>query len=145
VLVDGAVHPDCVVDNTGQITLNYLGYTRYAGLKYKSAGRTLCIESGGAEGPTQGKYKKVFRTIFRFFQSIGLSLESQSSPTGLDVQPWRSSTDNMDSQVSLYDGFKRWTYDGVSSEAGDVYWETDSPLPSNITLLTVQMDTQDNQ
>jgi hypothetical protein len=145
VLVDGAVHPDCVVDNTGQITLNYLGYTRYAGLEYKSAGRTLCIESGGAEGPTQGKYKKVFRTIFRFFQSIGLSLESQSSPTGLDVQPWRSSTDDMDSQVALYDGFKRWTYDGVSSEAGDVYWETDSPLPSNITCLTVQLDTQDNQ
>ena len=145
VLVDGAVHPDCVVDNTGTVTLNYLGYTRYAGLKYKSAGRTLCIESGGADGPTQGKLKKVFRTIFRFFQSIGLSLESQSSPTGLDVQPWRSSTDNMDSQVSLYDGFKRWTYDGVSSEAGDVYWETDSPLPSNITCLTVQLDTQDNQ
>jgi hypothetical protein len=51
----------------------------------------------------------------------------------------------MDSQVALYDGFKRWTYDGVSSEAGDVYWETDSPLPSNITCLTVQLDTQDNQ
>jgi hypothetical protein len=145
VLVDGGVHPDCVVDSFGTIHLNYAGFNIYAGLKYKSAGRTLCIESGGAEGPTQGKLKKVFRTIFRFFQSIGLSLESQSSPTGLDVQPWRSSTDDMDSQVALYDGFKRWTYDGVSSEAGDVYWETDSPLPSNITCLTVQLDTQDNQ
>jgi hypothetical protein len=145
VLADGTTHPDCVVDATGTVTLNRVANTRYAGIKFKSAGRTLCIESGGAEGPTQGKLKKVFRTIFRFFQSIGLSLESQSSPTGLDVQPWRSSTDNMDSQVALYDGFKRWTYDGVSSEAGDVYWETDSPLPSNITLLTTQMDTQDNQ
>ncbi|WP_410925272.1 hypothetical protein, partial [Pseudomonas aeruginosa] len=55
VLGDGATHPDVVVDNTGKITLQRSVSIAQVGLKYTSAGKTMRIEAGGADGPAQGK------------------------------------------------------------------------------------------
>ena len=145
VLVDGAVHSDCVVSSAGAITLNYAGSNIFVGLKYTSAGRTLNIESGGADGPSQGKTKRAIRAMFKFFQSIGMSLGSATPGVGVDAKPWRSDSDPMGSQVALFDGYKRWSYDGTWSDTGDIYFEVSDPLPSNITQIVVQLDTQDNQ
>jgi len=144
VLADGAAHPDCVVSSTGTITLQRSASVVQVGLKYTSRAKTLNPESGGADGPSQGKLKRVHRVILRFFQSIGLSLGSDTPGVTAYPEPFRSSADLMDNPVGLFDGDKRWSYDGTWTDDCNVLFETSDMLPSNITLLVAQMDTQDN-
>lgn len=143
VLADGAAHPDCVVDSSGAITLSRSASTVQVGLKYTSSGKTLRIEAGGADGPSQGKLKRIHRTVVRFFQSVGLSMGSSAPGIGSYPEPWRTSADLMDNPVSLYDGDKRWAYEGTWDPEGQIYFETSDPLPCNITMLMAQLETQD--
>lgn len=143
VLTDGAVHPDCVVSSSGTISLNWSATTVQVGLKYTSEGRTLPVEAGGADGPAQGKLKRIVRTVMRFFQSIGVEMGSSVQGVGAYPQPWRTSADPMDGPVALFDGDKRWSYDSTWDTEGSVYFRTSDPLPCNITLLTAQLETND--
>lgn len=145
VLTDGAVHPDCVVDSSGHITLQRTAYTVQAGLKYTSKAVTLRVEAGGADGPSQGKLKRIYRLVVRFFQSVGLTVGSDT--LGVDAYPetFRTSADPMSGPVGLFDGDKRWAYEGTWDTEGQITFETSDPLPSNITMLMAQLETQDAQ
>jgi hypothetical protein len=139
VLADGSTHPDCVVSNTGVITLQRSASVVQVGLKYSSSGKTLRIEAGGADGPAQGKFKRIHRAIFRFFQTVGHTLTGNTTI----AEPFRDSSMPMDQPVALFSGDKRWSYDGSYDLDGQISWEQDDPLPSNITLLGAQLETQD--
>ncbi len=143
VLTDGAVHPDCVVNSAGDITLNWAATTVQVGLKYTSSFRTLPIEAGGADGPSQGKLKRVYLSVVRFFQSVGMSAGSNDFGVTSYPQPFRTSTDPMSGPIGLYDGDKRWAYEGTYLSEGQVYFETSDPLPCNITMVMAKVDTQD--
>lgn len=142
VLTDGAVHRDVVVDSSGQIALDYSTTKAQIGLKYNSDGRTLRIEAGGGDGPAQGKFKRIHRVIVRFFQSVGLQVAPTNSSTPYP-ENFRSSADPMTAPVSLYTGDKRWAWDGSYETEGQVFWRQSDPLPSNILMLAVQLETQD--
>jgi hypothetical protein len=141
VLADGSVHPNCVVSAGGAITLQRSVTKAQVGLGYNSTGKTMRIEAGGADGPAQGKLKRIFRAVFRFFQSVGLNVQS----TGGTAYPqnWRTSADAMDAPVALYTGDKRWAWDGSYELEGQVSWTQSDPLPSNVLMVTAQLDTQD--
>jgi hypothetical protein len=145
VLVDGAVHPDRVVGPLGTISLQRPGSVVLAGLRYTSKGRTLKPEAGGADGPAQGKLQKINRVIFRFFQSMGLSLGSNSVGVDPYPLPFRTSEDLMDNPIGLFTGDKRWDYDGGWEEGSQVYFEFSDPLPCNIEMIASQLDTQDGR
>lgn len=144
VLTDGAVHPDALVDSSGSITLVRSASIVQVGLKYKSRGVTLRPEAGGADGPSQGKLKRVHRAVVRFFQSIGLSMGSSSAGVTSYPEPFRTSADPMSGPVGLFDGDKRWSYEGTWGTDGQIVFETDDPLPSNITMLMAQLETNDD-
>ena len=141
VLADGSVHPNCVVSAGGAITLARSVTKAQVGLGYNSTGKTMRIEAGGADGPAQGKLKRIHRSIFRFFQSVGLNVEA----TGRAGYPqnWRTSADAMDAPVALYTGDKRWAWDGTYELEGQVSWTQSDPLPSNVLMVAAQLDTQD--
>jgi hypothetical protein len=141
VLGDGSVHPDCLVDSGGSITLQRNVTKAQIGLGYNSTGKTMRIEAGGADGPAQGKIKRIHRSIFRFFQSVGLNVQSTGQPAY--PQPWRTSADLMDNPVALYTGDKRWSWDGTYELEGQVSWTQSDPLPSNVLMVSAQLDTQD--
>jgi hypothetical protein len=141
VLADGSTHPDCVVTG-GAITLNRAASVVQVGLKYSSKGKTLRIESGGADGPAQGKFKRIHRAIFRFFQTVGQTLTTSSGSPAIP-EPFRDSSMAMNQPVGLFTGDKRWAYEGTYELEGQVSWEQDDPLPSNITMLSAQLETQD--
>lgn len=150
VLTDGAVHPPQVVSAAGTIGLQWSAQTVQVGLPYTSAGQTLNIEAGGQDGPSQGKLKRVFRAVFRFFQSVGLSLGSDAAGvstatggSGSYPQTFRSTSDPLSGPVGLFSGDQRWPYEGAFTTQGQVYWQTSDPLPSNISLLMAQIETQD--
>lgn len=144
VLTNGAVHPDCTVSNSGAITLSRSATVVQVGLKYASSARTMFMEAGGADGPAQGKRKRVHRAIVRFFESIGISMGSDESGGSSYPQPFRTSADRMDGPVSLFDGIKVWAYEGNWDTEGQVFFSTSDPLPCNITQLVAQLETQDN-
>jgi hypothetical protein len=144
VLADGAVHPDCVVDiATSSITLNRPATVVQVGLKYSSKGKTLRIEAGGADGPAQGKLKRIHRVVFRFFQTMGHTLAAAVNGNPAISEPFRDSSMAMDQPVDLFSGDKRWSYEGTYDLEGQVSWEQDDPLPSNITMISAQLETQD--
>lgn len=143
VLADGSVHADCVVNGSGQITLTRSSSTVQAGLRYNSEGKTLRIEAGGADGKAQGKLKRIHRVIFRFFQSLGFKVGSASPGIGTVDEAFRTSADLMDNPVALFTGDKVWNYEGTYEREGQIYWLQNDPLPSNILMLSVQLETQD--
>lgn len=141
VLADGSVHPDCTVDSSGVITLNRSITTAQVGLGYNSDGKTMRIEGGGADGPAQGKLKRIHRAIFRFFQSVGLNVQATNET--MYPEPFRTSADRMDQPVALYTGDKRWAWDGSYEVEGQVFWRQNEPLPSNVLMVVAQLETQD--
>jgi len=141
VLADGSVHPDCVVNSSGVITLSRSATKVQVGLGYNSDGRTMRIEAGGADGTAQGKLKRIHRAIFRIFQSVGLKVAATSASTY--PEPFRSSADKMDNPVALYTGDKRWAWDGSYELEGQIFWRQSDPLPSNVLMVVAQLETQD--
>lgn len=141
VLADGSVHPTCVVSGAGSITLQRSASTVQIGLGYNSTGKTLRIEAGGADGTAQGKLKRIHRAIFRFFQSVGINVQSTGGTAF--PEPWRTSADKMDNPVALYTGDKRWAWDGSYELEGQVAWTQSDPLPSNVLMVVAQLETQD--
>lgn len=145
VLADGATHPDVTVDNTGAITLVRSASTVQVGLKYISSGKTLRIEAGGADGPSQGKLKRIHRAIMQFFQTMGFNMQSDD-PTvtgGFYPVDFRSSADLMDQGVPLFSGDMKLDTDTTWTRDGQLAWQQTDPLPGNITQLVVQLETQD--
>lgn len=145
VLADGATHPDVTVDNTGAITLVRSASTVQVGLKYTSSGKTLRIEAGGADGPSQGKLKRIHRAIMQFFQTMGFNMQSDD-PTvtgGFYPVDFRSSANLMDQGLPLFSGDLRLPTDTSWTPDGQLAWQQTDPLPGNITQLVVQLETQD--
>lgn len=141
VLADGSVHPDCVVSNTGTITLNRSASTVQVGLRYTSLGQTMRIEAGGNDGSAQGKIKRIHRAIMRLFQSIGLNMIATNG--NVTPEPFRTTADLMDNPVALFTGDKRFAVDGSYETEGQVSWSQTDPLPSNVLMVSAQLETQD--
>jgi hypothetical protein len=140
-LADGAAHPDVTVSAGGVVTLTRSASKVQVGLKYSSRGATLRLEAGGSDGTAQGKIKRIHRVTFRFFQSVGLKLLTNR---GVEIpEPFRSSADLMDAPVGLFTGDKRWAAEDSYGTDGIIEWLQDDPLPSNILMLTAQLDTYD--
>ena len=141
VLADGSVHADCVVSSAGVVTLTRTASVVQVGLGYGSTGTTMRIEAGSQDGGAQGKFKRIHRAIFRFFQSVGLNV--QATGRAAYPEPFRTSADRMDSPVALYTGDKRWAWDGSYETEGQVSWTQSDPLPSNVLMVVAQLETQD--
>ena len=143
VLTDGAEHPPCVVSNTGSITLQWAATVVQVGLLYPSNGQTLSLEAGGTDGTAQGKMKRVFKCVFRLFQSIGLSVASDEMGVGFYPEPFRNPPDLMDNPISLKSGEQVWAYEGTYDPDSKIAFQATGPLPANITMLMAQLDTQE--
>lgn len=141
VLADGSVHPPVTVSVGGVATLVRSVTKAQIGLGYTSLGKTMRIESGGADGQAQGKLKRIHRAIMRLFQTVGLNLISNTGSS--TPEPFRTSADLMDNPIALYTGDKRWAFDGSYEVEGQVAWSQSDPLPSNILMVVAQLDTQD--
>jgi hypothetical protein len=101
------------------------------------------IEAGGADGPAQGKLKRIHRAIFRFFQTIGMVLPGNANGSPAIPEPYRDSSMAMDQPVGLFTGDKRWAWEGSYDLEGQISWQQDDPLPSNVLMVAAQLETQD--
>jgi hypothetical protein len=142
VLADSATHPDCVVTG-GAITLQRPALDVNVGLNYVSRGQTMPIEAGGSDGPAQGKIKRIHRVILRLFDTLGLQSTAGNAGAPVNDVSFRNSSDLMDAPPSLFSGDIPLTWDGSYDRDGYVIWEQTQPLPSNVSAVIAQLETQD--
>jgi hypothetical protein len=139
VLVDGATHPSVVV-TSGSITLNASYSKIHAGLPYTSKLKTMKIESGAVTGSTaQGATKRISNVVLRLFRSLGVKIGT--SETKLDLIPFRSSANSMDSSVGLFTGDKEIPLRSGYETDGHIFVQQDQPLPLTILALIPRVKT----
>lgn len=140
ILADGAVVPDKVVAS-GQITLPDAATKVHAGLSFTSRLKTMRIEAGAQDGTAQGKRKRIHRATVRLFRTLGLKIGTDAAK--LDIVPFRTGADMMDSAPPLFSGDKRVALRGGWNTEGRVVIQQDQPLPMHVIALMPQLQTND--
>ena len=132
ILADGAAHANKTV-SSGSITLDRSVTKAQIGLPFTSKLETLRIDAGSAMGSSQGKNKRIGEVTVRLFRTVGLKIGTSS--TELDTIPFRSSSDNMDTALSLFTGDKTAEFNGGYDDDATITIVQDLPLPMTILAI----------
>ncbi len=132
ILADGAAHANKTV-SSGAITLDRSVTKAQIGLPFTSKLETLRIDAGSAMGSSQGKNKRIGEVTVRLFRTVGLKIGTSS--TELDTIPFRSSSDNMDTALSLFTGDKTAEFNGGYDDDATITIVQDLPLPMTILAI----------
>ena len=139
-LVNGATHPNRTV-SAGAITLANNATTAAFGLGYNSQLKTLRIESGSADGTSQGKPKRIHAITLRLHETVGV--EVGSSTSDVDRIPFRSSATAMGSAIALFTGDKEVEFEGGFDEDDQIVVRQSQPLPLTLLAIYPRMNTFD--
>lgn len=141
VLADGAAHPDITISATGEWTLARDASVVQIGYKYNSDGETLRPEAGAADGTAQGKTQRTHRVGFRFYDSLGVKVGP--SFDNLTQITFRTSADDANSAVPLFNGDKSQPWEGDYTSDNHICWRFDGLLPGTVEAVMPQLHTQD--
>ena len=140
VIANGAAHADKVV-SSGSITLDRSTTDAHVGLAYTSRLQTMRIDAGGTEGTSQGKTKRIRDVTLRLYRSLGAKVGPKQAT--LDVIPFRSSANAMDTAVPLFTGDKDIEFDGDYDTDGFIVVEQSQPLPMTLLAIYPRLQTFD--
>jgi len=141
VLADGMTHIDCVVSG-GAITLSRSASVVQVGFTYNSDGQTLRAEAGGQDGTAQAKLKRIHRASVRLMDTIGFQMGASFSD--LIEVPFLSSATQMNNPIPLFNGDKGWIYiEDTFDQNGKLCWRQNLPLPMNLQMIVMQLETED--
>ena len=141
VLIDGATHPDLVVDSSGSIHfLNGVkGSTVHAGLGFTARLTTMRIEAGADSGTAQGKLKRIVAVTIRMLETLGL--RAGQPGRFMDQVNSRKPADPMDTAVPVFTGDRRIGVDSSWDRDGKMVFESSDPLPMMIQALIPDVTT----
>ncbi len=144
VCADGAAHPDRTV-TAGAIELQEPASKVHVGYQCTAVLQPMPLEAGAADGPAQGKTKRISRCIIRFLETLGAKYGRDEDSANLDEVLTRSGDENMDEPPPLFTGDKvvAWP-DGYDGDALITIVQ-DQPLPCTVVMLAPQVTTQDNR
>ena len=134
VTVDGAIHPDCLVNEDGSIDLDYEGkfitVGLYAPAKYQSL--YLDPEAGGTNF-AQGHMQNIPKAYIRFYNTMGGKL----GPAFDKLEPieYRTPQDAMDTALPLFSGEKIIHFPAEWNRFAQVCIVQDEPLPMTILAI----------
>ena len=140
VLADGSVHPDRTVAS-GAISLERHVTKAHAGLSYNSTLETLRVDAGSALGTSQGKIKRINELTVRLDKTVGLKVGRDIN--NLDIVPFRSSADLMNSPIALFSGDKEIEFNSTFDTDGQITIRQDQPLPMTILAVFATLSTFD--
>ena len=132
ILADGAAHANKTV-SSGAITLDRSVTKAQIGLPFTSKLETLRIDAGSAMGSSQGKNKRIGEVTVRLFRTVGLKIGTSS--TELDTIPFRSSSDGMDTALTLFTGDKTAEFNGGYDDDATITIVQDLPLPMTVLAI----------
>ena len=142
VLVDGAEHPDVVVNGDGEIELEYEASVVQVGYTYSSDGQCLRFDAGSELVTSQGKTQRAHIVVFRLYDTLGLQVGPSFDQ--LTTIPFRTAAHPMGQPVPLFTGDRddfRW--EGDYSTENYVCWRFNSPLPGTILAIMPALTTYD--
>lgn len=141
VLADGSTHPDCLVNGSGQITLQRAASVVQAGLACHARLKTMRIEAGAVQGTAQGKIKRITKTRVRVLDTLGGRVGPDENR--LEWMMDRSSSDPMDSPPAVLTGDTREIpWPGGYELEGRVCIVQDQPLPMTVVAIMPELATQ---
>ena len=134
ITVDGATHPEKIVNEDGTLDLEYEGkfitVGLYAPAKYQSL--YLDPEAGGANF-AQGHMQNIPKALIRFYRTMG----GKFGPTFDKLEPieYRTPQDAMDTAVPLFTGEKTVHFPSEWAHNAQVCVVQDEPLPMTILAI----------
>jgi len=131
VLGDGAVYPDTLVTG-GAITLSLSCNIVHVGLGYTSTIKTSRLEAGSVTQSTQGIIKRIFKSIVRFWRSLGCDVGTIDRQ---DSIAFRDSSVPMSSATPLYTGDKEVSFPAGWNKEAQVLITQTQPLPLNVLAV----------
>jgi len=140
VLANGATHTDETVASGG-VSLNVSATTAAIGLPFTSRLKTLRVEAGSVDGTSQGKLKRIHSITLRLHRTVGV--EVGSGTTEVDRIPFRDSSMDMDTAVSLFTGDKEIEFRGGFEEDDQIVIQQTQPLPLTVLAIYPRMNTFD--
>ena len=135
-LVDGASHPDKVVDSGGEVALERAGSVVQLGLAYTSTLETMNLEAGAADGTAQTRTKRINEVHMRLHRTLGG--KAGDNETSLDDIPdtnFRSPSTPMDTPPPLFSGDAKISWPGGYEQDGRVVWQSSDPFPAIIQAI----------
>lgn len=135
-LVNGASHPDKVVDSNGEVALDVAGSVVQLGLPYTSTLETMNLEAGAADGTAQTRTKRINKVFMRFHRTLGG--KAGDSDTSLDDIPdtnFRNPATAMGSPPPLFSGDAEISWTGGYERDGRAVWQSSDPFPATIQAL----------
>jgi hypothetical protein len=140
ILANGAVHRQLVVSGS-QVTLDKSATKVHIGLPFTSTLETLDLEGGGAEGPAQGKRRRVSKALVRLYQTgSGFWIGREGR---MDLVDFRTSTDRMGYPPELLTGIRPVEFPGSWSREARVKIIMDQPLPCTVLSIIPTLKTED--
>jgi hypothetical protein len=140
IVVDGGVHVNQTVQD-GSVTLDNRASVVVVGLNFPSLLTTMRSQAGAQMGTAHGKLKRVASALIHFYKSAGC--EFGVDEDGLDVLPWRKTTDFMDRAPDLIDGIVEVTLPGGYERPGRVVIKQTNPLPLTVLSIVPTVDTSE--
>jgi len=132
VLVDGAVHSDCVVSGGG-FTLDTATSVVQYGLEFQAAIEPNRLDVGAQDGTSQGRTKRIPKITARFYKTMGAKIGSSDSD--VEQLSFRTPSDPMGSPPALFTGDKPIIFPGGYDEDGFIRVEQNLPLPMTVLAL----------
>ncbi len=133
ILIDGARHPSAEVDS-GAVSLSWYGNLIHVGLPIVPIVKPMKLEAGGDGQTSQGKKKRVYGLIARFY-------ETYSAKWGPDADHLDEVPFGTGGTAELFSGDKEYPFDGPVETEGDLYITQDGPFPMTILALIPKMET----
>lgn len=140
ILANGATHPDREVTDGG-VALAFNSTTAAIGYNYTSSMQTMRIESGSADGTSQGKPKRIHAVTLRLLETVGIEVGNSSGEN--DRVFFRDSSMLMNQAVPLFTGDKDIEFPGGYDEDDRLFIRQTQPLPMSVLALFPRMNTFD--
>lgn len=141
VVTDGGAHPDCVV-SSGAVTLNYQASICHVGYGYYGLLKSMNLEAGGVNGPSQTKPKSVSRIGLRFINTLGARFGSDLY-TMQEVY-FRQADDLTNCPPPLFSGDQRLFFEDDTAIEKYLYIQQIKPLPCTVLMAVLFVET-DNE
>ena len=140
IMANGAAHANRTV-SSGGVTLSFSSTTAVMGFPYDSVMQTLRLESGSADGTSQGKPKRLHGVTVRLYRSVGLDVGASSD--SLETLSFRDSSMATDAAVPLFTGDKEIEFTGGFFEDDRVYIRQTQALPLTVLAVYPRLNTFD--
>lgn len=138
VLADGATHPDLVVSNAGQVTLNRAASVVHVGLRCDARLETLDLGPNLPGDAGYTRQRRVHEVGVLLHESLGCQLGWRDTLTGTDVletMQFRRPNDRMDQPPPLFSGGRAVPLPQRWEKECRIVVASDQPLPLTVLGL----------